>query len=172
MNPDSDAAKSRLEGRWGLVVVIIIVAIVVVAFVISALTYSAGPDITATGKMYVSSSGEWNGTETAEYEVSLEFKDGEGMLTISLLNGNFDPVENKTMKVFSITEMGDDYNLETEAGLLQFVKYHIEDPDVFNGTAIEAYVALWSEGKNIGEINPNLFGMPESYFVAMALEER
>ena len=172
MNPDSQAAKSRLEGRWGLMVAIIIVAIVVVAFAISALTYSAGPDITATGRMYVSSSGEWNGTETAEYEVSLEFNDGEGKLTISQIDGNFDPVENKTMKVFGITNMGDDYNLQTEAGLLQFVKYSIEDPDVFNGTAIIAYVALWSEGKKIGEINPNLFGMPEDYFVAMVLEER
>jgi hypothetical protein len=55
---------------------------------------------------------------------------------------------------------------------LQFVKYRIEDPDVFNGTAIIAYVALWSEAKKIGEINPNLFGMPEDYFVAMALEEQ
>jgi len=27
MNPDSQAAKSRLEGRWGLMVAIIIVAI-------------------------------------------------------------------------------------------------------------------------------------------------
>jgi len=122
--------------------------------------------------MYVSSSGDWNGTDTAEYQVSLEFKDGEGMLKISYLNGTFDPVENNTLKVFSITNQGDEYSLNTEAGLLQFVQYTVKDDDIFNGTATKYYAALSSNEKNIGLVDPALFGMPQSYLVAIVLKQQ
>jgi hypothetical protein len=172
MDDEGSGVRSFIEKHMLWVVILVIVAVMAVAFAVAGLTYSAGPDVNASGRMYVSSSGDWNGTDTAEYQVSLEFKDGEGMLTVSYLNGTFDPVENNTLRVFSITNQGDEYSLNTEAGLLQFVQYTVNDDDILNGTATKYYAALWSNERNIGLVDPALFGMPQSYLVAIVLKQQ
>jgi hypothetical protein len=172
MNGDSSGVRGFFERRMFLVVVLVIVAIIAVAFAVTALTYSAGPEIRASGEMYVSSSGDWNGTDTASYEVALEFKDGDGQLTITYINGTFDPVENNTLKIYSIKQNGDTYSLETEAGLLQLVKYTNHEGDFINGTTKVVYVALWSDQRDVGLVDPALFGMPQSYLVAIILKQQ
>lgn len=172
MDDDGSDVRGFFERRMFLVVVLVIVAVIAVSFAITALTYSAGPEIRASGEMYVSSSGDWNGTDTASYEVALEFKNGEGQLTVTHTSGTFDPVENNTLRIYSIKQMGDTYSLETEAGLLQLVKYTDQDGDIINGTAVVTYVALWSYQRDIGMVDPALFGMPQSYLVAIGLKQQ
>ena len=155
-----------------LVVVLVVGAVIAVSFAVTALTYSAGPEIRASGEMYVSSSGDWNGTDTASYEVALEFQDGDGQLTVTYINGTFDPVENNTLRIYSIRQNGDTYSLETEAGLLQLVKYTYQEGDYINGTTLEVYVALWSEERDIGMVDPTLFGMPQDYLLAIGLKQQ
>jgi len=162
-------AMTNSRRRWLLLLASAVLVVVLLSTTYLALTrpvWESG----SRGTMLVNDSGQSRGGfgYAGTYDVALNsYWRGSKSLTVSLRDGQGDPVQIHSFNIVSWDSGFDNLTIISD----QWTMVLLRKPNASESTWY--YVAEWSPsgtGEGFGQIRPSWFGLPDTYYLKLALD--